>query len=472
MKPKSKAPLRLKQLLIFQNGKEIKNKLKIQNTISINNRESSLNQYYSLLSLLHKKLYHKYNCKPQHYISKQLNNLIKGAKTHQVSIFKDQMILDFTAEFLRRSYIMVEIKERLKKFPAFYLKYLLFFCKPVFYSNKINKAIHKYYERKAEIYYLDHYCEATQQKGADSIGKSKIFNTTINEEINLKSITTSNIFQTNFEYYTNNNHRRKRFIDSMCEISLIYKNYNKTIINTDNNFINESWSPYLNRINIPSTIDCTGDIFNSPRETIFIPANGSWSRPKHMKLQAISEKLEQKTQQKLFKLKASEMKNQPSFKNIVSKNTTPMNIEKKSHPNILIDFSNNHKSYNKYALPHTKSTGDIMKVSFVIYTNQNESGRNKLKQKNQQTEFAISTPTMNNVNINIHNKVNLSPKYLNYNIRKQISNLKLITSEKLYSPGKSISRNKIEYNPNCIPFINNKHKEPSKIIIIMMFINE
>lgn len=485
MKQKSIQPLRLKKLLVFQSGKELKQKFTIQSqhqkgriTSWINNKESSLNQYPSLLYLLKTRLYYKYNCKPENFFSKQITNLIKGNKTHQVSIFKDQMIFDFTVEFLRRLYQLIEIKDRLRKLPSFYLKYLVFFCKPIFRKAIINKAIHKYYEKKAEVYYLEHYCEPNPQKAPELFTNSKIFSTTINEDINnQRSVTTSNIFQTNFEYCTSNNYLRNRFIESMSELSLIYKNYNKTIMNTDNNFINESWSPYLNNINLPSAIDYSGEIFNRPRESIFVPEAGTF-RSQHIHFQSISEKIKQKTQQMIFKLKAAQLKNQPSFKKVLSKNTTHlnMNIEKKMQPNILIEFNNNHKQYNKYVLPHTKSTGDIMKVSFVIYTNQNEYGRNKLKKKNrkQLTEFALSAPTMNNVNINIHNKVNISPTFINNNIRNRISQLKLVASasDKQLSPvvGKNTSRNKKEVNihPYCVPLIKNNSKEILSKLLLMI----
>ena len=103
--------------------------------------------------IIYSKFFKKYSYKKFNYTKIALNLLIFNKSSHLVSNFKDYMIWDFIDEFLKRYYTKNESLIRIPKFAAFYLNYLVFFCKPTFSYQKYNNIIQYYSEKKAEIYY-------------------------------------------------------------------------------------------------------------------------------------------------------------------------------------------------------------------------------------------------------------------------------------------------------------------------------
>ena len=98
-----------------------------------------------------------YNCTPAKYENYIVEYLLNNVDCHLVSIFKEKMLTDYVDEFLRRQYNIEECKERIPKFSVYYKNYLQFFCKPTYNSFKFNDLIQNYGEKKAELYYKDHY---------------------------------------------------------------------------------------------------------------------------------------------------------------------------------------------------------------------------------------------------------------------------------------------------------------------------
>ena len=102
--------------------------------------------------IIYSKFFKKYSYKKFNYTKIALNLLIFNKSSHLVSNFKDYMIWDFIDEFLKRYYTKNESLIRIPKFAAFYLNYLVFFCKPTFSYQKYNNIIQYYSEKKAEIF--------------------------------------------------------------------------------------------------------------------------------------------------------------------------------------------------------------------------------------------------------------------------------------------------------------------------------
>ena len=127
-----------------------------------NNKKSknnlSLKDYIKKLNYLSNlKIHKKYNCTPSQYENYVVEYLINNADCHLVSVFKEKMLTDYIDEFLRREYNISESKERIPKFSLYYKNYLQFFCKPTYNCFKYNDLIQNYGEKKAELYYKDHY---------------------------------------------------------------------------------------------------------------------------------------------------------------------------------------------------------------------------------------------------------------------------------------------------------------------------
>ncbi len=105
---------------------------------------------------IHKK-YGKESKLNYKYIGLIMENLIYNKNSHLVTVFKDYMIWDYVEEFLKRYYRSYESEERVPKFALFYKNYLKFFCSPTFRETFYNEKIHNHDEKKAELFYNDHY---------------------------------------------------------------------------------------------------------------------------------------------------------------------------------------------------------------------------------------------------------------------------------------------------------------------------
>ena len=126
--------------------------------ISTKKGNNSLKDYIKKLYYLSNlKIRKKYNCTPTKYENYIIDYLLNNADCHLVSIFKEKMLTDYIDEFLRRKYSIIECKERIPKFAIYYKNYLQFFCKPTYNNFKFNDLIQNYGEKKAELYYKDHY---------------------------------------------------------------------------------------------------------------------------------------------------------------------------------------------------------------------------------------------------------------------------------------------------------------------------
>ena len=82
-----------------------------------------------------------------------ISNLIDCRPSHFLAVFKDYLILDYTEEFLRRSYFLNESYNRIPKLFNYYKNYLQFFCKPNFDDAFCNLIIKNSGDLHAEYFY-------------------------------------------------------------------------------------------------------------------------------------------------------------------------------------------------------------------------------------------------------------------------------------------------------------------------------
>jgi len=191
--------------------------------------------------LSNNKIQKKYNCTPEKYERIIVEYLLNNIDCHLVSIFKEKMLTDYVDEFLRREYNMGECIERIPKFSIYYKNYLLFFCKPTYNNFKFNELIQNYGEKKAELYYKDHYQGGLSNDDEDngfeessssddssnkeneyefSNNNGEIFNKIVKEKLdNVTVMTTINTTGNNTINLNLNNEKIEVFSENKAEIS-------------------------------------------------------------------------------------------------------------------------------------------------------------------------------------------------------------------------------------------------------------
>ena len=189
----------------------------------------------NFIKISRKKLYKKYNCTKTKYDTKILKKLITKSNTHILSVFKDQLIYGNIEEYLKRTYKINEVRERLPVFYFCYNEYLHFYVNPIICEFKVNKILLKYYEEKGRIYFKEYY------KKNDSKNVLK-------EKMNIEIIF-SNSIKKKIETISNNN--SISYIDTGIDDNIIESN-KSTIRNLINDFnkkdyFQKIYKSYLNK---------------------------------------------------------------------------------------------------------------------------------------------------------------------------------------------------------------------------------
>ena len=99
--------------------------------------------------MIYRKFNKKYNKMPLKYNSNNIDNIIFNDKTHLVSIFKELLILNDSAEFLKRFYALYESLARLPKFFEFYDLYSKIF--PNYTSIEEGKYFYMNIQQKQRV---------------------------------------------------------------------------------------------------------------------------------------------------------------------------------------------------------------------------------------------------------------------------------------------------------------------------------
>ena len=98
---------------------------------------------------VYKKLNKKYKKMTSEYNSYKISNIMFNDKTHLVSLFKEHLIMNDRAEFLKRYYLLYESFQRLPKFFEFYDLYSKIF--PNYTSIEEGKYFYKNIQQKQRV---------------------------------------------------------------------------------------------------------------------------------------------------------------------------------------------------------------------------------------------------------------------------------------------------------------------------------
>ena len=74
----------------------------------------------------------RYNTTPEQFDNIRFENVIQSKYCHELAVFKEKILFDYTEEFLKRYYKRKESKERIPKFTLYYKNYFLFFYQSTF----------------------------------------------------------------------------------------------------------------------------------------------------------------------------------------------------------------------------------------------------------------------------------------------------------------------------------------------------
>ena len=370
------------------------------------------NYLLSLKYLAHKNLSQKYNCTLDKYNLLTINYLLSNKTCRMVTLFKEEMILDYIDEFLKRRYSFKESKERIPKFYLYYKHYSIFFGQPFFTNFSFNVLLQKNGEKKARIYYKNHYQNGeSKDEDNENIGFAESGSEDEEEDKKLNNNIKKNNNNTIFNSGVKDN------IDNVTLMTTINSLENNTINLELNNEKIEIFSENkMERSNDTTIGDLMEDIYKGIEE-----AN-----------KAKNKNIIKKKKKKNFSLG-------DNFYNFIKKNinnNNEINQNIKNNKKKLIESINNN---NKKQLKNNS----IKKKLFYV-------GHNNI---NNNCGTALSSNTQRNTNnqsdkIKNLNKKNISSNDINSNIN----------SNKSYKKRKLLSYTNEEVNKLIDP--NNKHKSP------------
>ena len=148
---------KLKQIIKNNNKSLLEtNKTSISNGIK-SSFDNNINFINFAKKIMKKNLMIKYNITPFKHTLISIQNFIESKYCREIAVFKENLIFNYTQEFLKRMYNKNESLSRLPKFVVYYRNYLLFFCRPIFHELKLDEKFQKYYETKAQIFYQSNY---------------------------------------------------------------------------------------------------------------------------------------------------------------------------------------------------------------------------------------------------------------------------------------------------------------------------
>jgi len=200
---------------------EDKTKSSLIHQHNINNKIYRNNYYLKRYeNYFHKKLVIKYNVLPQEFILIQMDNFIQAKYFRQLAKFKESLIYNDYAEFLKKYYKMKNIMNKIPLLTELYKPYLDFFCFPTFAELRINELIEDMIENKAKMFYKNNYKEEKKKEEKDD-SKNKKNETIIFTEKIRKDISRNNTLTDLSKTTIQNNKSDKCSINSILTINNI-----------------------------------------------------------------------------------------------------------------------------------------------------------------------------------------------------------------------------------------------------------
>ena len=109
-------------------------------------------------------LFSKYGDIREDYYTSFINQIMYKCSSHFHIQYKEIQYNDFIIEFLRRFYRKQEVIDRLPNLYDYYKNYHLFYLKPILRNFYFQNLLHKYQDKKAEVFYKNNYTRTTNDK--------------------------------------------------------------------------------------------------------------------------------------------------------------------------------------------------------------------------------------------------------------------------------------------------------------------
>ena len=443
----------------------------------------------SIENQVYKNLSKKYNYTLDKYNLLCINYLLSNRSCRLVCIFKEKMITDYIDEFLKRKYSFKESKERIPKFYLYYKHYSIFFGQPFFNNFCFNALLQKNGEKKARIYYKNHYQNGeSKDEDNENIGfaesgsedeeeekknnndlkknnKNTIFSSGIKDNIdNVTLMTTINSFENNTINLGLNNEKIEIFSENKMEKS------NDTTIGELMDDINKGIEE--------ANKDKINNIFKKKKKKNFSLGDNFFSIiKKNINNNITNENIKNKK-------KLIDLINNNNIKKNIKNNSIKKKLFYVGHQNINFNcgqiMSSDTQRYN-----HTKNSTSIKKDNLnkkkIILNNNINSNINSNKAYKKRKLLSYTNEEVNKLieptNPNKYksprqgnNNINLNNNYLNtinantiYGYKK-FSNIKKINSPLSINKKKIISNNN-NINSNTVLISLNSNRNNNKIKI-------
>ena len=383
-------------------------------------------------SIAYKKLIKKYNYTSDKYNLLCVNYLLNNSYCHLVSEFKEKMISDYIIEFLRRQYTTKEAKERIPKFYLYYKHYSIFFGQPFFKNFIFNKLIQKNGEKKARIYYKNHYQNGeSKDEGNENLGfaQSESGNEGDNEN-------------------TSKLNNKKRKISHIFDSSIKENIDNATLMTTINSFENNTINLKLNNEKIEIFSENKTDKSNDTTLGEII--------------NYINKKDLEEKKEKSKNIKKKNYSIGENIFNLLNKNNKKIYINENNKKKLIELINTNNNSMNKKIRMSSIKRSLIKTQNNNTNTNTNNTQRNVSHSKNNANEEKIKKKIISNKNLN-SNRVYKKVKLLSF-VDDDINNL--INSNMIRSSrNRNINKNIKLKKPGLINNNNTNNKYINKIKI-------
>ena len=388
---------------------------------------------YKYENIAYNNLISKYNYTPNKYNLLCVYNLLNNTYCHLVSEFKEKMILDYVDEFFKRNYNIKEIKERIPKLYLYYKHYSIFFGQPFFKNFKFNKLIQKNGEKKARIYYKNHYQNGeSKDEGNENLGFAQ--SESANENENEKS--------------NKLNNNKKKNVSHIFDRSIKENIDNVTLMTTINSIENNTINLKLNNEKIEIFSENKNDKSNDTTLGEII----NYINKKDLE--------EKKQKNKIIKKKNISLGG--DIKNLLNKNSKKLYINENNKEK-LFELINKNTNNSKRKIKVSSIKKNFIKNQYTMNYN-THTQRTLINSKNKINEERNRKKIISNKNLNsnrIYKKVKLlsleddeisnllnsnmikSPRYkINMNINKINKTKKNVMISNNY-PNKYISKIKI-----------------------------
>ena len=366
-------------------------------------------------SIAYNKLIKKYNYTFDKYNLLCVNYLLNNSYCHLVSEFKEKMISDYIIEFLRRQYTTKEAKERIPKFYLYYKHYSIFFGQPFFKNFIFNKLIQKNGEKKARIYYKNHYQNGeSKDEGNENLGfaQSESGNEGDNEN-------------------TSKLNNKKRKISHIFDSSIKENIDNATLMTTINSFENNTINLKLNNEKI--------EIFSENK------TDKSNDTTLGKIINYINKKDLEEKKEKSKNIKKKNYSIGENIFNLLNKNNKKIYINENNKKKLIELINTNNNTMNKKIRMSSIKRSLIKTQNNNTNTNTNNTQRNVSHSKNNANEEKIKKKIISNKNLNsnrVYKKVKLLSfadddinNLINSNMIRSSRNRNINKNIKLKKPG-------------------------------------